>query len=144
MSDTFNPKREEIERDWYVVDAAGVTFGRLCSAVARILTGKNKPIWAPHVDTGDFVVVINAEKVVLTGRKEEKKIYYRHSTYPGGLKSESAGELRNRRPERLIERGVRGMLPKNKLGRKQYRKLRVYPGASHRHEAQKPQTISVA
>ncbi len=144
MSDTFNPKREEIERDWYVVDAAGVTFGRLCSAVARILTGKNKPIWAPHVDTGDFVVVINAEKVVLTGRKEEKKIYYRHSTYPGGLKSESAGELRNRRPERLIERGVRGMLPKNKLGRKQYRKLRVYPGASHRHEAQKPRTISVA
>ncbi len=144
MSDTFNPKREEIERDWYVVDAAGVTFGRLCSAVARILTGKNKPIWAPHVDTGDFVVVINAEKVVLTGRKEEKKIYYRHSTYPGGLKSESAGELRNRRPERLIERGVRGMLPKNKLGRKQFRKLRVYPGASHRHQAQRPQTISVA
>ncbi len=144
MSDTFNPKREEIERDWYVVDAAGVTFGRLCSAVARILTGKNKPIWAPHVDTGDFVVVINAEKVVLTGRKEEKKIYYRHSTHPGGLKSETAGEVLARRPERLIERGVRGMLPKNKLGRKQYRKLRVYPGASHRHEAQKPQAISVA
>ncbi len=144
MSDTFNPKREEIERDWYVVDAAGVTFGRLCSAVARILTGKNKPIWAPHVDTGDFVVVINAEKVVLTGRKEEKKIYYRHSTYPGGLKSESAGELRNRRPERLIERGVRGMLPKSKLGRKQFRKLRVYAGPEHRHQAQKPETVSVA
>ncbi len=144
MSDTFSPKRDEIERDWYLVDAAGVTFGRLCSAVARILTGKNKPIWAPHVDTGDFVVVINAEKVVLTGRKEEKKVYYRHSTYPGGLKSETAGEVKNRRPERLIERGVRGMLPKNKLGRKQFRKLRVYPGASHRHQAQRPQTISVA
>ncbi len=144
MSATFNPKREEIERDWYVVDAAGVTFGRLCTTVARILTGKNKPIWAPHVDTGDFVVVINAEQVVLTGRKEEKKIYYRHSTHPGGLKSETAGEMLNRRPERLIERGVRGMLPKSKLGRKQFRKLRVYPGASHRHEAQKPQTISVA
>jgi len=144
MSKTFSPKSAEIERSWYVVDAEGVTFGRLCSEVARLLTGKHKPIWAPHVDTGDFVIVVNADKIVLTGRKEERKIYYRHSQYPGGLKAESVAELRARKPTRLIERGVRGMLPKNRLGRRQLKKLKVYGGAEHRHEAQQPTAYSLA
>ncbi len=144
MTATYSPKRAEIERRWYVVDADGVTFGRLCSEVAKLLTGKHKPHYAPHVDTGDFVIVVNADKAVLTGRKERKKIYYRHSTYPGGLKAESAGNLRRRRPTRLIERGVRGMLPKNKLGRQQLKKLKVYAGPEHPHAAQQPEQISVA
>lgn len=144
MSRTYSPKSVEIERKWYLVDAEGVTFGRLCSEVAKVLTGKKKPIYAPHVDTGDFVVVVNADKIVLTGRKEEQKIYYRHSTHPGNLKSESAGALRSRRPAHLIERGVRGMLPKNRLGRRQLRKLKVYAGPEHVHEAQRPEPLPVA
>ena len=144
MNRTYSPKSAEIERKWYLVNAEGVTFGRLCTAVAKVLTGKNKPIYARHVDTGDFVVVVNAEKIVLTGRKEEQKIYYRHSTHPGGLKSETAGTMRSKRPDRLIERGVRGMLPKNKLGRRQLRKLKVYAGSEHVHEAQNPEPMSVA
>jgi large subunit ribosomal protein L13 len=143
MSNTYSPKSAEIDRDWYVVDAAGVTFGRLCTRIARVLTGKDKPIYAQHVDTGDFVIVVNADKVVLTGRKEDQKIYYRHSQYPGGLKSETAGDLRSRRPAQLIEKGVKGMLPKNKLGRRQFKKLKVYGGPEHKHAAQTPTPLEV-
>ena len=133
---TFNPKPAEVERQWFVVDAAGVPLGRLSAAVAKVLMGKTKPIWAPHVDTGDFVIVVNAAKAVLSGRKEEQKIYYRQSGRPGGLKAESAGHLRKRRPTKLVEEAVRGMLPKTKLGRKIFRKLKVYAGPEHRHQAQ--------
>ena len=144
MIRTYSPKSAEVVRKWYLVDAQGATFGRLCSEVAKVLTGKHKPIYAPHVDTGDFVVVVNADKIVLTGRKEKQKIYYRHSTHPGGLKSETAGDLRDRKPSQLIERGVRGMLPKNRLGRKQLRKLKVYAGSDHAHAAQSPEPLQVA
>ena len=144
MTRTYSPKPNEIERRWYVVDAEGKTLGRLSSEIARVLTGKNKPHYAPHVDTGDFVVVINAEKALLTGRKEEQKIYYRHSGRPGALKQETAGQLRQRRPALLIERAVKGMLPKNKIGRKQLRKLKVYAGPEHPHAAQQPVALEVA
>jgi len=143
MTSTYTPKPADIDRRWYVIDAEGATFGRLCTQVARILTGKNKPMYAPHMDTGDFVVVVNAEKIVLTGTKELNKVYYRHSQQPGGLKAETAGNLRSRRPDRLIEKGVWGMLPKNKLGRRQLRKLKVYRGPKHQHEAQKPEPLAV-
>ena len=144
MTRTYSPKVGEVERRWYVVDAADIVLGRLSTAVARILTGKNKPRYAHHVDTGDFVIVLNAEKVKLTGRKEDQKIYYRHSTKPGSLKQETAGELRNRRPAQLVERSVKGMLPKNRLGRAQLRKLKVYAGQEHPHAAQSPEPITVA
>ena len=140
---TYIAKTEEIDkaRQWYVVDAAGQTLGRLSSRIAQILVGKHKPQYAPHQDTGDFVIVINAEQAVLTGRKEEEKIYYRHSTYPGGLQAESAGHLRRRQPAKLIEKSVRGMLPKNRLGRRQLRKLKVYAGPEHPHDAQSPEPL---
>ena len=144
MTRTYSPKVGEVERRWYVVDASDVVVGRLSTELARILTGKNKPCYAPHVDTGDFVIVLNAEKVRLTGRKEDQKIYYRHSGKPGSLKQETAGELRNRRPTLLVERAVKGMLPKNRLGRAQFRKLKVYAGAEHPHAAQAPEPITVA
>ncbi len=144
MSKTYSPKAGEIDRHWYVVDAAELPLGRLSTAVARVLTGKHKPQYAPHIDTGDFVIVINAEKAVLTGGKEEGKIYYRHSTYPGGLKMEAAGALRQRQPTKLVERAVWGMLPKNRLGRRQLRKLKVYAGSEHPHQAQKPTNLKVA
>ena len=143
MSKTYSPKAGEIARQWYVVDASELPLGRLCTVVARLLTGKHKPQYAPHVDSGDFVIVVNADKAVLTGRKEQQKTYYRHSTYPGGLKSESAARLRQRRPTQLVERAVWGMLPKNRLGRRQLRKLKVYAGPEHRHAAQKPEPLSV-
>jgi len=136
---TYSPKRSEIERAWHVIDAEGKTLGRLSSEVARLLTGKHKPTWSPHIDTGDFVIVVNAEKVVLTGRKEDQKIYYRSTTRPGSLKSETAGKLRRRRPVKLVEGAVKGMLPKTKLGRHQYTKLKVYAGPEHPHQAQQPQ-----
>lgn len=139
---TYSPKSSEIDRKWHVVDAEGVPLGRLSSAVARLLTGKHKPTYAPHVDTGDFVIVVNADKALLTGRKEEQKVYYRHSGKPGNLRQETAGELRQRRPTRLVELAVRGMLPKNRLGRKQLRKLKVYAGSEHPHEAQQPQEFN--
>ena len=139
MNRTYSPKSADINREWYVVDAEGQTLGRLCTQIARVLTGKHKPIYAPHVDTGDFVIVINAERTVLTGRKEEKKVYYRHSTYPGGLKSETAAELRQRRPTKMIRKGVWGMMPKNSLGRRQLKKLKIYAGTEHPHQAQQPQ-----
>jgi large subunit ribosomal protein L13 len=138
MKRTYSPKLAEIEHQWFVLDAAGVPLGRLSTLVAHLLMGKHKPTWAPHIDTGDFVIVINAEKTVLTGRKEEQKLYRRHTGYPGGLKSVTAGELRQRRPAKLVEEAVWGMLPKSKLGRKQLKKLKVYAGPEHPHQAQQP------
>lgn len=144
MYRTYSPKAGEVERKWLVVDAQGQKLGRLSTSVARILTGKNKPQYAPHVDTGDFVVVVNAEKTVLTGNKEEKKVYYRHSGKPGKLRQETAGELRQRRPELLVERAVERMLPKNRLGRLQFKKLKVYAGPDHPHAAQKPEPVDLS
>ena len=144
MSRTYSPKPSDLERRWYVVDASGKTLGRLSSEIAKVLTGKNKPQWAPHLDTGDFVVVVNAERTVLTGRKEEQKVYYRHSGRPGALKMETAGDLRQRRPTQLIRRAVRGMLPKNQVGRKQLGKLKIYAGPEHPHQAQQPEVLDVA
>lgn len=138
---TYSPKLAEIEHRWYVVDAAGIPLGRLSTVVARLLTGKHKPTYANHIDTGDFVIVLNAEQAILTGKKEEQKIYYRHTGYPGGLKSEAAGKLRQRRPVQLVEKAVWGMLPKSKLGRAQLKKLKVYAGGEHPHQAQKPETL---
>jgi len=138
MNRTYSPKLAEIEHQWFVVDAAGVPLGRLSSLVARLLMGKHKPTWAPHIDTGDFVIVVNAEKSVLTGRKEEQKVYYHHSGYPGGMKSETAADRRRRRPSKLVEEAVWGMLPKTRLGRKQLKKLKVYAGPEHPHQAQQP------
>lgn len=143
MSKTYSPKVGEIERNWYVVDAADMTLGRLCTEVARVLIGKHKPQYAPHIDTGDFVVVVNAERTVLTGNKETDKIYYRHSTHPGGLKQATAAEVRKKRPTMLIEKAVWGMLPKNKLGRRQLRKLKVYAGPEHPHAAQQPAPMTI-
>ena len=144
MKKTYSPKLAEIERRWFVVDADGIPLGRLASLIAIRLRGKHKPTFAPHIDTGDFVIVLNAEKVVLTGRKEEQKVYHRHSGYPGGLKSETAAKRRQRRPIKLVEEAVWGMLPKNKLGRRQLRKLKVYAGPEHPHQAQQPEAYDVA
>lgn len=143
MLRTYSPKPDEIEHKWHLIDAEGQTLGRISTVIAGLLMGKHKPTFARHMDSGDFVVVVNAEKTVLTGQKEEKKIYYRHSTYPGGLKQETAGKLRQRRPTQLVERAVRGMLPKTKLGRRQLSKLKVYAGAEHPHTAQNPATFQV-
>jgi large subunit ribosomal protein L13 len=144
MKKTYSPKASDIDRRWFVVDADGQTLGRLSTEIARVLTGKTKPQYAPHIDTGDFVIVVNAEKAVLTGRKEDQKVYYRHSGRPGSLKQETAGELRQRRPSELIQRAVKGMLPKNKLGRRQIKKLKVYAGPDHPHSAQQPVELEVA
>lgn len=138
---TFMAKPEEVQRAWLVVDAAGKPLGRLAAEVARLLRGKHKPTFTPHVDTGDHVIVINADQVVLTGNKSEERIYW-HSQYPGGLKSVTRGSMLAKRPERLVERTVKGMLPHNRLGAQMYRKLKVYAGTAHPHEAQKPQAHS--
>ncbi|HEY1672930.1 MAG TPA: 50S ribosomal protein L13 [Streptosporangiaceae bacterium] len=135
---TYSPKGNDITRQWHVIDASDVVLGRLASQVAVLLRGKHKPIFAPHVDTGDFVIVINADKVALSGNKLEQKRAYRHSGYPGGLRSISYGELMEKRPERIVEKAVRGMLPKNSLGRQTLRKLKVYAGPDHPHSAQQP------
>jgi len=140
---TIQPKKGEIERDWYLVDAEDRVLGRLASRVASILRGKEKPIFTPHMDTGDFVVVINAPKVKLTGRKLREKIYYSHSGYPGGLKATAAKDLLEKKPEELILKAVKGMLPKNRLGRMQLKKLKVYRGHTHPHEAQQPRTVKL-
>lgn len=132
----------EIRRQWFVVDAGNQVLGRLAARVARVLTGKHKPSWTPFLDCGDHVIVVNAARVRLTGRKEEQKIYYRQSGRPGGLKSRTATEVRSSHPERLVESAVRGMLPKGKLGRAQFTKLKVYAGAEHPHAAQQPQPLS--
>lgn len=136
---TYMAKPAEVERKWYVIDATDQTLGRLSSEVAAILRGKHKATYTPHVDTGDFVIIINAEKVKLTGNKLKDKKYYRHSGYPGGIKEISAGELLQKRPERAIEIAVKGMLPHNRLGRAMFKKLKVYRGGEHPHQAQKPE-----
>ena len=138
---TYVAKPHEVERKWYVVDAEGQTLGRLATQVATILKGKHKPTYTPHVDTGDHVIVINAEKVHLTGNKLQDKKYYRHSGYVGGIKSTTAGELLNRHPERVIEAAVWGMIPHNRLGRQMIKKLKVYAGDQHPHQAQQPETL---
>ncbi|QIL45924.1 50S ribosomal protein L13 [Vagococcus coleopterorum] len=143
MRTTYMAKTGEVERKWYVVDATDIPMGRLSAVVASILRGKNKPTFTPHVDTGDFVIVINADKVKLTGNKAKDKMYYRHSMYPGGLKSVSAGELRDKNSRRLIETSIKGMLPKNTLGRKQLSKLHVYGGEEHSHQAQQPEVLDI-
>jgi large subunit ribosomal protein L13 len=135
---TFSPKDSDITRQWHVIDASDVVLGRLASQAAVLLRGKHKPIFAPHVDTGDFVIVINADKIALSGNKLEQKKAYRHSGYPGGLRSVSYAELMDKHPERAVEKAVRGMLPKNSLGRKTLRKLKVYAGPDHPHQAQQP------
>lgn len=135
---TFCPKPEEVERKWLLVDADGKTLGRVAVEVANILRGKNKPEYTPHVDCGDFVVVINAEKIRVSGSKETDKFYRRHSGFPGGFKEESLEHLRARKPEAIIEKAVRGMLPHNRLGDRQFTKLKVYSGSEHEHQAQKP------
>jgi large subunit ribosomal protein L13 len=141
---TYNAKPGEVERRWYVVDADGKTLGRLATQVADTLRGKGKPQYTPHVDTGDFVVVVNAEKVRVTGNKLDQKRYYRHSGYPGGLRSRTLREQLDRRPTEVIRKAVRGMLPKNRLARQQLNKLKVYAGPEHPHQAQAPQPLEVA
>lgn len=131
-----------IERKWYVVDATGYTLGRLASEVAKILRGKNKPIFTPHIDTGDYVIITNAERIKVTGKKLEQKIYYRHSDYVGGMKETTLKEMLNKKPEKVIELAVKGMLPKGPLGRQMYRKLFVYAGPEHKHAAQKPEVLT--
>lgn len=143
MTKTYVPPTDSIAREWYVVDAADQRLGRLATEVARILRGKNKPTYTPHMDTGDFVVVVNAEKVVVTGNKADDKLYRRHSGRPGGMKSETFSELQARIPERIIEKAVKGMLPKNALGRKLFTKLKVYAGPDHPHQAQQPNLITI-
>jgi len=140
---TYSAKKGEVEREWYVVDAAGKTLGRLASRIAFILRGKHKPIYTPHVDTGDFVIVVNADKVKVTGEKEKKKIYYWHTGYPGGIKSASLGRMLQEKPEKLFQKVVWGMLPKNRLGRAMLKKLKVYRGPEHPHEAQKPKPLDL-
>ena len=140
---TFSPKVSEIQRTWYVVDADGLVLGRLASSVAAILRGKHRPYFAPHVDTGDHVIVVNADKIVLTSDKADKKLAYRHSGYPGGLRSTPYAELLAEQPAELIRRSVRGMLPKNSLGRQMLSKLQVYAGPEHPHAAQKPEPLDL-
>jgi len=141
---TFSPKDSDITRQWHVIDATDVVLGRLASHVAVLLRGKHKPIFAPHVDTGDFVIVINADKVAISGSKLEQKRAYRHSGYPGGLRAVPYADLMAKHPERVVEKAVRGMLPKNSLGRKTLSKLKVYAGPTHPHEAQKPQPYEIS
>ncbi|WP_017754831.1 50S ribosomal protein L13 [Calidifontibacillus oryziterrae] len=143
MRQTYMAKASEVERKWYVVDAEGQTLGRLASEVASILRGKHKPTFTPHVDTGDHVIIINAEKIHLTGNKLEGKIYYRHSQHPGGLKTRTAKEMLETRPEQMIEGAIKGMLPKNSLGRQMFKKLNVYKGSEHPHQAQKPEVYEL-
>ncbi|MFE4107106.1 50S ribosomal protein L13 [Almyronema epifaneia] len=140
---TYVPSQESIERNWYVVDAADQRLGRLATEIAAILRGKNKPTFTPHMDTGDFVIVVNAEKVDITGKKRDEKLYRRHSGRPGGMKTETFAQLQSRIPERIIEKAVKGMLPKNSLGRKLFTKLKVYTGPEHPHQAQKPETLEI-
>jgi len=140
---TFTAKQAEVERGWYVVDAKGQTLGRLASQIAPILKGKHKPIYTPHMDCGDFVVVINAEKVRVTGRKLDQKFYHRHSGYPGGLTSISLRDQLEKNPERVLQAAVRGMLPKNKLGRRMIKKLKIYAGDEHPHQAQQPTPLEL-
>ncbi len=140
--DTYMPRQEDIERKWYVVDASQYTLGRMTSEIAKILRGKHKPIYTPNVDTGDYVIVINAEKVKVTGKKMSQKKYYHHSEYFGGMKETNLKEMIEKHPERVIEHAVKGMLPKGTLGRQMFRKLFVYAGPEHKHQAQKPEVLT--
>ncbi len=140
---TYSAKPDSVQREWYVVDASGKTLGRLASEIARRLRGKHKPEYTPHVDTGDYIIVINAEKVRVTGRKAQDKMYHHHTGYPGGLKSTNFEKLIQEHPERVIQKAVKGMLPKNPLGRAMFRKLKVYAGSEHRHAAQQPKTLDI-
>ena len=140
---TYSPKAAEIERSWHLVDAEGMVLGRLATEVATLLRGKHKPIFAPHIDTGDHVVIVNADKIVLTAGKSESKIVYSHSGYPGGLRSETYGSKMARRPDQAVRDTIRGMLPKTRLGRAQIGKLKVYAGPTHPHAAQKPQPYAI-
>ncbi len=143
MRKTFSAKPHEIERQWFVVDASGKTLGRLATEIASILRGKHKPIYTPHVDCGDFVIVINADKIRVTGKRLDQKIYYRHSGYIGGLKKISLRRMLDTHPERVLQLAVKGMLPKNRLGRKMFKKLKVYAAPTHPHTAQKPQPLEL-
>jgi large subunit ribosomal protein L13 len=140
---TYQATAQDRDRDWYVVDAEGKTLGRLASELASVLRGKRKPTYTPHVDVGDFVVVVNAEKIAVTGNKREDKLYWRHSGYVGSIRSQSLGDLLERRPEEVLRRAVKGMLPRNPLGRSQLRKLKVYAGPDHPHQAQKPAELEI-
>lgn len=140
---TYSAKPGTVRRDWFLVDASGKTLGRLCAEIARRLRGKHKPVYTPHVDTGDCIVVVNAEKIAVTGRKLDDKRYYRHTGYVGNMKSASLREMLARHPERVIETAVKGMLPKNPLGRAMFRKLKVYRGPEHPHAAQQPQPLDL-
>jgi large subunit ribosomal protein L13 len=140
---TFVANEETRQRDWWVVDAEGRTLGRLATQIADVLRGKRKPEYTPHVDTGDFVIVVNAEKIAVTGDKRTKKLYYRHSGYPGGLRSRTLNEMLERQPEEVIRKAVKGMLPRNKLARQQINKLKVYAGAEHPHAAQQPKELEI-
>ena len=139
---TITVRESEIERRWFVVDAKDETLGRLATRIARVLEGKDKPTWSPTLDSGDFIVVVNAEKIAVTSDKKESKLYMRHSGYPHGLKSESLGHLLERRPEEVIRRAVKGMLPRNRLGAQQLTKLKIYAGAEHPHQAQRPEPLA--
>lgn len=141
---TISAKAETVQHDWYLIDAEGQTLGRLATEIARRLRGKHKTEYTPHVDTGDYIVIVNAEKVKVTGRKATDKIYYRHTGFPGGLKEASFTQMIERSPEKVIELAVKGMLPRNTLGRTMYRKLKVYAGQVHPHEAQQPETLTLA
>lgn len=140
---TFSAKPESVKRDWYVVDADGKTLGRLATEIATRLRGKHKPEYTPHVDTGDYIVVVNAEKVAVTGAKRSDKTYYSHTGFPGGIKSITFDKLIEKKPEMIIESAVKGMLPKGPLGRAMFRKLKVYAGSEHNHQAQQPQTLDI-
>ncbi len=140
---TFMANPDKIDRQWYVVDAKGVTLGRLAAEVASVLRGKNKPVFTPHVDCGDYVVVVNADKVKVTGKKLDQKIYYNHSEYVGGMRETTLRELLAKKPERVVELAIKGMLPKGPLGRKMYTKLHVYAGPNHEHQAQKPAVMEI-
>jgi large subunit ribosomal protein L13 len=140
---TYMAKPGEVDRKWYIVDAKGIALGRLASTVASILRGKNKPTFTPHVDTGDFVIVVNAADVKLTGKKADRKMYYRHSNHPGGLKSRTAGDFLAKEPAKMVEQTIKGMLPHTPLGRKMGMKLHVYAGEDHKHEAQKPEKLDI-
>ncbi|MDM9382228.1 50S ribosomal protein L13 [Chlorogloeopsis sp. ULAP01] len=144
MNKTYLPPGNSLKHDWYVIDATDQRLGRLASEIAMVLRGKNKPEYTPHMDTGDFVIVINAEKVAVTGKKRSQKLYRRHSGRPGGMKTETFAKLQARLPERIIEHAVKGMLPKNSLGRQLFTKLKVYAGPTHPHQAQKPQELKIS
>ena len=140
---TYSPKPKDVERKWYVIDADGLVLGRLACKVAHIVRGKHKPLWAPHADVGDYVIIVNADKVKLSGRKSQDKVYYHHSGYPGGLKSTPIWRMQEKRPEFIVQEAIRGMLPHNRLGRKLLKHTKIYKGKQHPHTAQQPETLTL-